>query len=409
MSSTNLNAFGKVKHLVDAILNEILVTAKPQYKFMISLFEVWLGLPVRYTILNLSRFGNYCEKNIRLHMERKFDFTAFNKQLIRQSCSHELIAAFDPTYITKSGNHTPGLGIWWSGSESRAKKGLELGCLSIVDVEAGTAMPLRSVQTPGRQELKEKNWTLIDHYIDVITGQITTLKEMVKYLTVDGYFMKKDFINPIVKAGLHIITKMRPDANLRYLYTGPRRPGRGRPKLYDDKVDCDKIDKRRIRECQIDNDAIYYSGVVYSISLQKKVRIVYIEHRVTGKYEILLSTDTELCPVSVLKYYRLRFQIEFLIRDAKQHAGLDDCQARSANKLDFHFNMSMTTVAIAKATSWLCLPQLCRGPFSMRNVKVAYYNKFMTDRIFSTLGLDMNCKKIKRLYHKCLITAELAA
>jgi hypothetical protein len=45
----------------------------------------------------------------------------------------------------------------------------------------------------------------------------------------------------------------------------------------------------------------------------------------------------------------------------------------------------------------------------MRNVKVAYYNKFMTDRIFSTLGLDMNCKKIKRIYHKCLNTAELAA
>ena len=64
---------------------------------------------------------------------------------------------------------------------------------------------------------------------------------------------------------------------------------------------------------------------------------------------------------------------------------------------------------MAKATRWLCLPQLCRGPFSMGNVKVAYYNKFMADRIFSTLGLDLNCKKIKRLYYKCLNTAELAA
>ncbi|PSL17226.1 transposase [Chitinophaga ginsengisoli] len=409
MTSTNLYAFSKVKHLVDAILNELSVTTKPQYKFMISLFEVWLGLPVRYTILNLSRFGNYCEKSIRLHMEQQFDFISFNKQLIKHSCHKELIAAFDPTYISKSGNHTPGLGKWWSGSENRAKKGLELGCLAIVDVAAGTAMPLKGVQTPGRKVLKEKNWTSMDHYIDVVKSQLPALMDMVKYLTVDGYFMKKDFINPIVKSGLHVITKMRPDANLRYLYTGPRKKGRGRPKLYDDKVNCSTIDKRRIREFQIDNDAIYYSGVVYSIGLQKKVRIVYIEHRITGKYEILLSTDTTLCPESILKYYRLRFQIEFLIRDAKQFAGLEDCQARSANKLDFHFNMALTTVAIAKATTWLNLPQLCRGPFSMRNVKVAYYNKFMTDRIFSTLGLDLNCKKIKRLYHKCLNTAELAA
>lgn len=67
-----------------------------------------------------------------------------------------MIAAFDPTYITKSGNYTPGLGIWWSGSESLAKKGLEQGDLSIIDVEAGTGMPLRSVQTLGRKQLKEK-------------------------------------------------------------------------------------------------------------------------------------------------------------------------------------------------------------------------------------------------------------
>lgn len=116
---------------------------------MILLFEVWLCLPVRYIILDFSRFGNYCKKNIRLHQEQEFDFTALNKDLIRRSCSQELIAAFDTTYITKSGNHTPGIWIWWSGTESRAKKGLELGCQSIVDVEAVTAMPLRTFQTSG--------------------------------------------------------------------------------------------------------------------------------------------------------------------------------------------------------------------------------------------------------------------
>jgi hypothetical protein len=171
MTSTNLYAFGKVKHLVDAILQEITVINKTQFKFMRALFEVSLGLPVRYTILNLSRFGSYCEKSIRLHMERRFDFTSFNRQLIKRSCGKELIAAFDPTYISKSGSHTPGIGLWWNGSESRAKKGLEFGCLAIVDVEAGTAMPLRTVQTPGRKVLKEKNWTLIDHYIDVVKSQ----------------------------------------------------------------------------------------------------------------------------------------------------------------------------------------------------------------------------------------------
>jgi hypothetical protein len=39
-------------------------------------------------------------------------------------------------------------------------------------------------------------------------------------VVVDGYFMKKDFIHPLLEQGLQIITKTRSDANLRYLYKG---------------------------------------------------------------------------------------------------------------------------------------------------------------------------------------------
>jgi hypothetical protein len=57
---------------------------------MLSLFEVWLGLPVRYIILNINRFGRYCEKSIRLHFEQGFDFAAFNMELIRSKCGKDL-------------------------------------------------------------------------------------------------------------------------------------------------------------------------------------------------------------------------------------------------------------------------------------------------------------------------------
>jgi len=45
----------------------------------------------------------------------------------------------------------------------------------------------------------------------------------------------------------------------------------------------------------------------------------------------------------------------------------------------------------------------------MRNIKLLYYNKIITERIFSNLGLDLNCTKIKRLYNKCLDIGALAA
>jgi hypothetical protein len=50
-----------------------------------------------------------------------------------------------------------------------------------------------------------------------------------------------------------------------------------------------------------------------------------------------------------------------------------------------------------------------KGAFPMRNTKLMYYNKIMTDRIFSKLALNLNCKKIKWIYRQCLDIGLLAA
>ena len=409
MLNSNSNAFNKISDLVNASLQKMSTISKPRFKFFSTVFELWLGLPVRYTLLNLGRFGDYSEKSMRLHFEKFFDFGSFNAAVIKKSCGEELIAAFDPSYIPKSGKQTYGLGRWWSGKDQCALKGLEISCLSIIDVAAGTAMSLEAVQTPSKEVLQAKKQNLVSHYVSIIKKQLPALKPMVKYLAADGYFMKRDFIVPLLAEGLHVITKMRPDANLIYPYNGANKSGRGRPRAYDGKVDCNNIDKRRIKKFDEDEQAFYYSGIVYSMALKQVVRIVYLQDKQTRRYEIFLCTDTLIKPELIMKYYRLRFQIEFLIRDAKQHCGLEECQARSENKLYFHFNMALSAVSGAKAAVWLSLPKENREPFSMRNIKLMYYNKIITERIFSNLALDLNCKKIKRLYNQCLDIGALAA
>jgi hypothetical protein len=409
MLNPNSNAFDKISSLVNASLQKLSDLSKPRFKFFSTVFELWLSLPVRYTMLNLGRMGGYCEKSIRLHSEEFFDFPSFNTALVKKSCGKELIAAFDPSFIPKSGKQTPGLGRWWSGKDQCALKGLEISSLAIVDVAAGTAMSLEAVQTPSKDVLQAKKQNLVSHNVNIIKKQLPVLKPMVKYLAADGYFIKHDFIDPLLKEGLHIITKMRPDANLRYPYSGIKKSGRGRPRAYDGKVDCNNIDKRRIKKFAEDEDALYYSGIVYCMALKQLVRIVYLQDKKTKRYEIFVCTDRLLQPELILKYYRLRFQIEFLIRDAKQHCGLEECQARSENKLYFHFNMALSTVSVAKAAVWLSLPKRKREAFSMRNIKLMYYNKMVTDRIFSNLALDLNCKKIKQIYCQCLDIGQLAA
>ena len=405
----NSNAFDKISNLVAASLQKLENISKPRFKFLSTVFELWLAIPLRYTMLNLGRIGSYCEKSIRLHFEKFFDFVSFNAELIKKSCSKDLIAAFDPSFIPKSGKQTPGIGKWWSGKDQCALKGLEISCLSVIDVEAGTAMSLEAVQTPGKEELRTKGQNLVSHYVSIIKKQMPVLKTMIKYLVADGYFMKRDFINPLLKEGLQIITKMRPDADLRYPCKEAKQSKRGRPKLYDGKVTCTNIDKRRIQKFEEDEQAIYYSGTVYCMALKQLVRIVYMQDKQSKRYEIFLCTDVLIKPDLIIKYYRLRFQIEFLIRDAKQHCGLEECHARSENKLYFHFNMALSSVSVAKAAVWLSLPKQKREAFSLRTIKLMYYNKIITDRIFSNLALDLNCRKIKRLHNQCLNIGSLVA
>jgi hypothetical protein len=68
--------------------------------------------------------------------------------------------------------------------------------------------------------------------------------------------------------------------------------------------------------------------------------------------------------------------MEFGFRDAKQFTGLENTQARSTNKLDFHFNTALTTVNIAKVIQ--LKDEVKRGfPFSMRDYKILFHNELL--------------------------------
>jgi IS4 transposase len=71
--------------------------------------------------------------------------------------------------------------------------------------------------------------------------------------------------------------------------------------------------------------------VVWSLSLKRKVRLAYLldcrDPKRVGRI-LLFSTDIHIGASDILDFYKARFQIEFIFRDAKQFTGLTDCQAR---------------------------------------------------------------------------------
>jgi hypothetical protein len=398
------NPFSKALSFIEVKLQQVNGIKKPQLNFLSTLFEVMWTVPHRINFMNMGRFSSLSEQTFRLQFKKGFDFLDLFISMLSGKEKKEMLLVFDPSFVSKSGKHTYGLARYWNGKAQRAEKGLEIGCLGAIDVADGTAYHLLAKQTS-----PDKTESRMSQYVSIIKDAAAKLLKISRYVVVDGYFMKSTFIEPLQNEGFKVITKMRSDGNLKEVYKGLQSKGRGRPKLYGAKIDLKQIDKRKWKKCYQAEEMTGYERIVYCVTLKQQAKVVYLQNAKSSSYEVLLSTDLELSGEKIIKYYRLRFQIEFLIRDAKQHGGLEDCQARDEQKLHYHFNMALGSVSAAKLTLWATLRNKKEVPFSMHNIKQYFYNKYLTETIFANLDLDLNCRKINRLYYQCLDIGRIAA
>ena len=315
--------------------------------------------------------------------------------------------AFDPSYISKSGKHTPGAGYFWSGCAGKPKWGLEIGGLAAIDIENHTAFHLEAVQT-----ILTKDESLTDWYAKTIKSRKEALEAISNYLVVDAWFSKRPFVDQITAIGMHMICRLRDDADLLYLYKGKPTGKRGRPRVYGEKVIHSNIDKKYLTLVKKDEQAVIHCGIVYSKALKRKIKLVhvlYLNQKNKQTHKLYYSTDLELEAMDILDFYQSRFQIEFLYRDGKQHVGLNDCQARSENKLDFHFNTSLTAINLAKAVHWLSIPKQQRKSFSMADVKTINHNTLLLDHFFSEFGINPYSRINKRRISKLMRYGTIAA
>src|SRR5215211_9192193 len=168
-----------------------------------------------------------------------------------------------------------------------------------------------------------------------------------RYVITDGYDSKQKFINGVQALGRHQMGTLRSDANLRYLYHGPKRLGPGRPKTYDGKVNWD--DRTRFEPLETEDDhLVLYHQVLNHVQFQCNLRVVLVVDTKHHRRAVLLSTDVALDALTIYRYDKARFQSEFLFRDAQQFTGLTDCQARSHAKRNVHCHARWSAVTRAK-------------------------------------------------------------
>ena len=375
-------------------------------------FEVimsFLSIKGRINFLQLARYGNSCERRYRDFFEHTFDFLRFNIELTKTRGSGDFAIAFDPSYISKSGKKTPGLGYFWSGCASKAKWGLELSGIAAIDLKNHTAFHLEAVQTIMKENSED---SLSDVYAKTLKDRVAKLRSVSSYLVADAWFSKKPFVDKVLEMEMHLVSRLRNDAHLSYLYKGEKRQGRGRPKVYDGKVIPKNLDMSHFKQVNEDEKATVRTAIVYSRALKRKILLVHVLYKQSGgkeTYKLYFSTDLKQDAMRVLKMYSSRFQIEFIYRDAKQHTGLNHCQARSQWKLNFHFNMALSATNIAKVKHWFELPREQRAEFSMADVKTINHNQLILQAFFDTFAINPNTKKNKERALKLLCLGTKAA
>lgn len=392
----SINKLPNAKSLVITALysQEFSALKENRKQFILNVLQCFLSIKGRINFLQLSRYSKHCEQYFRINFENKFNFQDFNRRLILDLKMKECITAFDPSFITKSGKCTFGLNTYWSGCAKQAKWGLDICGFAVIDILQNTAFHLNAIQTPVFE-----NMTLLDYYCQIVKKNYLYFKELSDYMVADAYFSKKKVVDAMLSLGLHFISRLRDDSVLMYIYQGEPTGLKGRPKKQDGRVDRYTLDMHYFTEDFSSNEMKIYSATVYCRAFKRDIKLAVAIFYKDGKEiarKLYFSTDKEMCAKKIVRYYRSRFQIEFLYRDAKQHCGLTTCQASSENKLNFHFNAALTAVNLAKI-EWLNTRISTNEPFSMFNFKTMYSNELLLNTFIQRFGINPHSSKNKMI------------
>jgi putative transposase len=324
----------------------------------------------RITMLGLSRWteegGSYRTIQRFYHTAlpwAEIMWTLFMKVLWKPD--DEYILAGDEVVVSKAGKKTYGLDRFFSSIEQRPISAISFFTFSLLNVSEQHSYPIQTTQivksaeekaasklkaqahkanksvekkAPGRpkgSKNKNKQAVLLNAELLHIEQALKALLEIVrtvlslKYIALDGHFGNYPSAWMIRQAKLHIISKLRSDAAL-YLPFEGQYSGIGRPSKYGDKINVYKIDKQYLKQSSIENNLrtdIYQATLLnkeFDCALNVVIIIKTNLYTQAQAHVILFSTDLDLAYNKIIEFYRLRFQIEFNFRDAKQYWGLED-------------------------------------------------------------------------------------
>lgn len=222
--------------------------AKSFEKILIEVLKLFILIQGRVNFCQMERYGAHDEQTYRNNFDRRrsesVNWLKLNAAIARRYFGEQgrWAIAIDPSYVSKSGKKTPHIGRFWSGCAQAVKHGLEIMGIGLVDIDSNNCIMLRVHQTPCQKELALRDKSQVEHYIGVIKRYHKELLKMTNLIVADAYFSTSAFVEGIKKHGFCLVSRLRDNACLYYLYDGPRTGKPGRPKTKGEKIDLQKLD-----------------------------------------------------------------------------------------------------------------------------------------------------------------------
>ena len=309
--------------------------------------------------------------------------------------NHVYLLAGDETVVSKSGKHTHGVGRFFSSLYDQPIRGLSFFCLSLVSVETSSAWPLRlaqllpvhkkkpeakptpapeskaqsqsskSASTPSKPKRsvgrpkgaknKDKSQVSLTPELRLIQSEIQAFQSTISgilplcYVLLDGHFGNNPATQMVRQCGLHIISKLRYDSKLFLPYQGT-----DKRRKYGERINPRHMPEDRLVSSNTEGDILtqtYQSRALHECFAQAINVVIILKTNLKTHQQvhvILFSSDEALDDKDLVEYYSLRFQLEFVFRDAKQFWGLEDFMNRTERGVTNAANLAVFIVMLSQ-------------------------------------------------------------
>ncbi len=290
------------------------------------------------SMLHFFRASSWSLPDIR---KRWFSAVSQYAPLYKEGSLHVLVG--DGVKQSKEGRRMPGVKKLFQESENSAKPeyihGHMFGGLGILagNIRNWACIPLSIRLHDGLQaarEWKGASVSATSHVVQMVEdAYLAALTFGDSLLLPDRYFLtvpaleKLKSLNDSGNVHMDIVTKAKKSCTA-YQKPGPRKPGRGRPPKKGAAVHLKELfvsHAGQFQETEVElygkkeKIRYYCIDLLWGQKLYQELRFVLVE--MDGSQSILASTSVVLNPLSIIRLYSYRFQIEYTFKELKQQIG----------------------------------------------------------------------------------------